>query len=222
MKRERVVVYIDGGNLYHGLKGKGWQHYCWLDLWELSKNLLKPWQDLVNVRYFISKIRQSGDSDKEQERRDQNVYLKVLESLSGVDIHYGEFKIRKRKCFFCGKKLNCEECKKRDKEIREKMTDVNIAVKVFGDAIRENFDTAIIISGDSDFVPLAEGFPLLYPEKRLFFVFPPDRSLYDLENITPESFTIYESILKKSQFQYDMCGSDGKTYLRPLKWRKGR
>ena len=29
---ERVNAYIDGFNLYFGLKSKGWRRYYWLDL----------------------------------------------------------------------------------------------------------------------------------------------------------------------------------------------
>ena len=29
---QRVAVYIDGFNLYYGLKSKGWSRYYWLDL----------------------------------------------------------------------------------------------------------------------------------------------------------------------------------------------
>ena len=38
----RVISYIDGFNLYFGLKDKGWKRYYWLDLAALSGALLKP------------------------------------------------------------------------------------------------------------------------------------------------------------------------------------
>ena len=28
----RVAVYVDGFNLYYGLRSKGWRRYYWLDL----------------------------------------------------------------------------------------------------------------------------------------------------------------------------------------------
>ena len=28
-----VICDIDGFNLYHGLRSKGWKKYYWLDLW---------------------------------------------------------------------------------------------------------------------------------------------------------------------------------------------
>ena len=32
----RVVAYVDGFNLYFGLRSKGWKKYYWLDLCALA------------------------------------------------------------------------------------------------------------------------------------------------------------------------------------------
>lgn len=53
---QRVSVYVDGFNLYYGLKSKGWRHYYWLDLRRLSEKLLRPGQRLVMVRYFTARV----------------------------------------------------------------------------------------------------------------------------------------------------------------------
>ena len=55
MKR-RVIVYIDGFNLYYGLvKGTLWK---WLDLVALARSLLRDDMELVGVKYFTSRVRQ--------------------------------------------------------------------------------------------------------------------------------------------------------------------
>jgi len=38
----RAITYIDGFNLYFGLKSQGWERFLWLDVQALSRNLLKP------------------------------------------------------------------------------------------------------------------------------------------------------------------------------------
>ena len=53
---QRVMVYVDGFNLYFGLKSKGWKRYQWLDLRRLSENLLQAEQRLAGVRYFTARI----------------------------------------------------------------------------------------------------------------------------------------------------------------------
>jgi hypothetical protein len=47
----RVVAYIDGFNLYYGLRSKGWRRYLWLDLNQLIASLLRPYQELSGVKY---------------------------------------------------------------------------------------------------------------------------------------------------------------------------
>jgi hypothetical protein len=46
---ERVKAYVDGFNLYHGLKTRHGRKYLWLDLQALAVRLLKPSQHLVAV-----------------------------------------------------------------------------------------------------------------------------------------------------------------------------
>ena len=53
---DRVIVYIDGFNLYFGLKSKGWRRYFWLNPQKLIENLLKPGQKLVFTKYFTARV----------------------------------------------------------------------------------------------------------------------------------------------------------------------
>jgi hypothetical protein len=75
----RVVTYIDGFNLYFGLRSKGWRKYYWLDLVRLSCALLKAEQQLEAVHYFTSRIILSGSNAKDVDR--QNIYLEALSTL---------------------------------------------------------------------------------------------------------------------------------------------
>ena len=54
MALQRVAAYIDGFNLYYGLRSKGWRRYYWLDLRRLVERLLRRGQQLVAVRYFTT------------------------------------------------------------------------------------------------------------------------------------------------------------------------
>ena len=67
---QRVMVYVDGFNLYFGLKSKGWKRYYWLDLRRLSENLLQADQALAGVRYFTARISaRAGNPDKPKRHR---------------------------------------------------------------------------------------------------------------------------------------------------------
>lgn len=61
---KRVIVYIDGFNLYFGLKSKGWKRYYWLNLQKLAINLLRNDQQLVGTKYFTSRVSFPPDKNK--------------------------------------------------------------------------------------------------------------------------------------------------------------
>lgn len=72
-RSERVIAYIDGFNLYHGLMEAHMGSSRWLDLAGMSQSLLEPHQRLVLVRYFTTRIRnqprQGGTSEHLHRRR---------------------------------------------------------------------------------------------------------------------------------------------------------
>jgi len=50
---QRVIVYIDGYNLYFGLNAKGWRDLLWLDLTKFAGSLVDCNQILVHTKYFM-------------------------------------------------------------------------------------------------------------------------------------------------------------------------
>ena len=60
----RIIAYVNGFNLYYGLRSKGWRRLYWLDVHGLAENLLQPGQRLLGVHYFTTRIRsRPGDED---------------------------------------------------------------------------------------------------------------------------------------------------------------
>lgn len=47
MALKRVIAYIDGFNLYFGLKSKNWKKYYWLNVHGMAESLLQSDQELV-------------------------------------------------------------------------------------------------------------------------------------------------------------------------------
>jgi hypothetical protein len=87
MPTDRRVFYIDGFNLYFGLKDQGWRKYYWLNLHALCANLLRAAQELVKIRCCTARIIGSNHD----RRLRQKVYLEALGTLPGVEIHYGHY-----------------------------------------------------------------------------------------------------------------------------------
>ena len=205
---EKVIAYIDGFNLYFGLKSKGWRRYYWLNQQQLVQNLLKPTQNLVLTKYFTAHI--SGPPDK---RKRQTTYIEALSTLSDFHIYYGKYQNIPRLCYHCGFE---------DEVPNEKMTDVNIAVELLSDAFRDSYDTAFLISADSDLVPPINRVRNLFPKKNIIVVFPPDRFSKELAKIANACFTLGRGKITQSLFTEEVRKADGYILKCPERWKPTR
>lgn len=202
---ERVIAYIDGFNLYFGLKSKGWRRYYWLNQKLLIQNLLNKNQKLIITKYFTSRI--SAPPSKAKRQSD---YIEALETLSEFQIFYGHYLSDFVECKRCGNMIY---------KPNEKMTDVNIAVELLKDAFNNAFDTAILVSADSDLLSPIKTIKELFPEKRIISVFPPDRYSFELTKVSSGYFTIGRKKIAMSQFTDEITKSDGFILRRPDHWK---
>ena len=156
MLSERVTVYIDGFNLYYGMRSKGWHRYYWLNVQLLAQHLLKPRQSLIGTKYFTSRVSSTPRDPNKSDR--QNAYLEALGTLADVDVFYGHYLEKTVTCFTCGAAWQLPE---------EKMTDVNIAVEMTVDAFQDRWDTALLVSGDSDLTAPIMNIRQSFPARRV-------------------------------------------------------
>ena len=203
-KSERLLAYVDGFNLYYGLKASRWRRYYWLNMWELIRSLLRPTQRLLGVKYFTARI----SAPKEKVKR-QSTYLEALGTLAGVQIFYGKYLLTERLCRRCGFA---------DRVPSEKMTDVNIAVELMKDAFQDAFDTALLVSADSDLTAPVATVRELYPQKRIVVAFPPKRSSKELRRVATAYFRIGRVKLARSQFPDSVSKENGFVLKRPATW----
>ena len=148
---ERVMAYIDGFNLYFGIKAQFNNKYLWLNIEGLSQSLIKPTQSLISTKYLTSRVINQPAKEKRQ-----NTYLDALKESTNCQFFYGRYQPNV---------INCKNCGCNWPSPKEKMTDVNIATQLIVDAFTDQFDTAIIISGDSDLVPPVQSIKLHLPNK---------------------------------------------------------
>lgn len=144
MARKKAYIYIDGFNLYYGcLKNTP---YRWLNIVELSKKLVSD--RIEKVHYFTARVSARAGDPMAPLR--QKIYLRALETLPEVQIHYGHFLSHVKWM------PKADNPKERIKVIKtdEKGSDVNLASQLLADAFRNHFDTAAVISNDSDLLNL--------------------------------------------------------------------
>jgi len=201
----RVITYIDGFNLYFGLREKGWHRFYWLNVQLLAQNILKFNQELVMTKYFTARIIGSPDKEKRQ-----STFIEALETVPNLEIIYGKYQLNPRECTHCGFK---------DQVPNEKMTDVNIAVEMLSDAVKDKFDTALLLSADSDLAPLIRAIKNTFIQKRVVVVFPPKRDSVELRNIAHACLRIGRANLARSLFPDNVRKADGFILQRPPTWK---
>ena len=99
------------------------------------------------------------------------------------------------------------------------MTDVNIAVQLLSDAFEDGFDTALLISGDSDLTTPVRKLRMQFPDKKLIVAFPPARQSFELKKAANAAFTIGEANLRQSQLPPQVQRADGFMLQRPAHWK---
>lgn len=203
----RVATYIDGFNLYFGLRQAKLRRYYWLDVCALSAALLQPDQQLAEVHYFTSRIRSTGGNSADMQR--QSDYLDALATRPNLSIHFGHYLEKKRQCRSCGAKWM---------DYEEKMTDVNIAAQLLCDAQDDLFDTALVISGDSDLTTPVSMVRTRHPKKRVIIALPPKRHSDSLQKAANGFFRINETALRRSQLPPAITLGSGHILQRPATW----
>lgn len=200
----RVIVYLDGFNLYHGIKAGEWNDCLWLDLGRLARRLVKPHQTLVGVKYFTAMIRYPHDK-----RKRQRILIEALMTIGGIDIFFGRYQKNI---------IQCRNCSSRWRHDNEKMTDVRIAVEMLADAFEDRFDTALLVSADGDLQPPVTKIKELFPDKRIVVFFPPHRYSPDLEREADACLTLWRGILAACQLPERVTKPDGYVLRRPPSW----
>lgn len=181
----RYSVYIDGLNVYHSLDNWRFYKYKWLNYRKLAETLLRPEDSVVDIFYFTTYARWKPQSFARHKQ-----YIKVLRSVKITDVQ-GRF---------MDKEIQCHLCKKLFWTHEEKQTDVNIALYLLADVMNDVFDRAVIISGDTDLVPVIEMVHKLAPDKEIGVIFPLRRYHNSLRKAADFTITMKESILESCQF----------------------
>ncbi len=200
----RTIVYIDGFNLYYGLRQAKWQRYYWLDIRKLATQLLKPDQQLVATKYFTSRIAGSPDKLKRQ-----TTFLDAIVAVGGVEIEYGQYRVDAISCDHCDNKISIP---------REKMTDVNMATAILTDAFTDKFDHAILVTADSDLIGPVRAVRSNFEKKRIIIAFPPERGSKLLREDANAWIRIGHRLFANSQLPDKITLENGHELCRPEKW----
>lgn len=181
----RYCVYVDGFNVYYALQEPPYQKYKWLNYRKLAENVVGKHDRIMGIFYFTAIVRWKQDNML----RHKN-YIKALR-WARVDTIEGRFLEKEVRCHRCGRLYKTHE---------EKRTDVNIALKLLGDAIDDLYDKALIISADSDLIPAIQAVHKYAPGKEIGVMFPIGRNNNDLKREADFRIKMPQRLLKACQF----------------------
>lgn len=130
---ERLMIFIDGENLFRALKGFNIE----IDFQKLI-NFLSRNFNLIRVYYYTGiPNRKIWNKNKETKKEFDNRLNKQIRFLEGLEFDYNFHVVKKPLVLIDGK-------------IREKGVDVNIASDILWHGLSNNYDSFVLISGDKD------------------------------------------------------------------------
>jgi len=224
----RVVVYIDGFNLYYrALKRTA---YKWLDLDALCRSILQKTPNVVEINYYTAKVKQLDPSFTDQS--DQEEYLRALKTIPNLKIHFGNFQVTTKRMRLSSPLWMKPEfdppvdfstysvCPEFVEVIKteEKGSDVNLGVHLVRDAFLNKFDIAAVITNDTD---LTEPLRIATKEagKKVVLLSPVSRPAGSLTKvITGKPLFINSSHLRRSQFPDPCIDRNGRQLRKPTDW----
>ncbi len=150
---DRVMIFIDGSTLYHRLvelyNGMFADYQSFrMDFAKFSKLLCGNYRRLVHTHYYNVPVRQADDP---VEYARQQKFFSYLRSLPHLTVHLGSLMPRERN-------IDCPKCGETfSHQYRtEKGVDVKLASHMLVFAFDNQYDVAVLVSGDGDFAPVVE------------------------------------------------------------------
>jgi uncharacterized LabA/DUF88 family protein len=174
----RTAIYIDGYNLYYGrLRGT---QYKWLDVVALFGQIVRtiePNSELMAVKYFTAPALTKFARHGEESMRAQNDYHRALEAKypNVFSKILGTYSYEKNgtalPIYIEGQAFDSANRVKVWRLV-EKKTDVNLAMGMYRDAMRQDVDQLVLVSNDSDAEPVLEAIMEDFPSLKIGLVMP--------------------------------------------------
>jgi len=212
----RTTFIVDGFNMYHSVEeaarelGLGSRGTKWLNLWSLCASYLHVIGGSAQLQavYYFSAFAKHLEATKPDVTARHQAYVDALKS-TGVTVQLSRFK---------AKEVRCPKCGARNVRHEEKETDVALAAKLFEVFARNECDTVVIVTGDTDIAPAVRTASVLYPLKRIAFAFPFARKNKELSQLVKTAFHIRKEAYAAHQFPDPLVLPGGATIVKPSTW----
>lgn len=127
---ERVIIFVDGSNLYHSLK----YHFkrTDIDIGNFCQRILGR-RKLIRIYYYNALV---GQKEEPERFADQQKFLSTIEAIPYFELKMGRLVYNNWP----------------GTPPYEKGVDIMLATDMLTHAYSDNYDTALLVAGDSDYV----------------------------------------------------------------------
>jgi len=175
-----------------------------------------PDYDLRYIRYFTARVLNSPNDPGQQSR--QQIYIRALRTLPDFEIHYGSFLQNRTRLPDASTPINPDGTWNLLDVLKseEKGSDVNLTTYLLLDGFKDLYDTAVLITNDSDFAgPITVNkFDL---GKRVEVFCPVRHANSRLIRVADKCEVAWKSTIKNCQFLPIMADKTG-TFHKPPEW----
>ena len=128
---ERIMIFIDGSNLYHSLKA--FFRRTDIDIGKFANKLLEK-RRLIRVYYYNARV---GLKEEPERYRDQHKFFNSVEAIPYCELRLGRLVYNNWP----------------NSPPYEKGVDILMATDMITHSYKNNYDVAIVVAGDNDYVP---------------------------------------------------------------------
>ncbi len=175
---QRIMIFIDGSNLYHGMKDILGQ--VAIDYQSLINMLVKN-RNLIRTYYYTPVINRG---EAEEQYRSQQRFLTYLADIPYFEVKFGILV-------------------RQGEVLVEKSIDVKLAVDMVKYAAMNQYDVAILVSGDGDYTPAVETVKEM--GKHVECAFFPQETSSQLKQIVDIFFELNKETLSKCIIYKENC-----------------
>jgi len=129
-KTDRVMIFIDGSNLYHSLKT--YFKRTDIDIGKFSQKLLEK-RRLIRIYYYNARV---GLKEEPERYHDQQKFFAGINAIPYCELRLGRLVY-----------INWPNTPPYEKGV-----DIQLATDMLTHSFRNNYDVAILVAGDNDYV----------------------------------------------------------------------
>jgi len=222
-KKERISILIDGGNFYHlvikklGIKENDFDFDAFANLLVDGRNVSEKCK-----RFYKGSVREKEGDLHSKELMSEQTKLFTTLAKGGWEVKHSKLRRRVEELVIDSRVIEYKKLEKlgieriQTERMREKGIDVKIATDLLVGAFDDKYDTAIVVSSDSDLVPAIDWIRNRMNKKVEYIGFSIPDSSGNLEKSTKPLMMMFS----KTDIQRVFSDIDIRKFIKPPKLSK--